>query len=203
MRLPQCLIVATLLVAPVTASGQATETRWELGVLLESAHFSRALVDASGHADTAPALRPSPGSGVALTLARGGPVWRGEVTAGWAGMRPQADNEAVAVLDRTTLLTRLRLGAALAGRLFRIGAGALAVGAGPTLDWWRVVGDDRVRPGGAALVALRLPLGTWALENRLAVGISGSPFVPEDIGGAYEARTLVSLTLGVALRAPL
>ena len=79
----------------------------------------------------------------------------------------------------------------------------MAVGAGPTVDWWRVIGEDRIRVGGAALAALRLPLGTWALENRLGLGISGSPFVPEDVGETYETRTLVSVTLGVAVRAPL
>jgi len=60
-----------------------------------------------------------------------------------------------------------------------------------------------VRFGGAAVAALRLPLGTWVLENRLGLGVSGSPFVPEDGGETYETRTLVSMTVGVAVRAPL
>jgi hypothetical protein len=204
MRLRQWLIAAALLAAPLTGTAQAVAAPgWELGALLESVRFSRGLVDAAGPPDVAVALRPSPGASIALILARGGPIWRGELVAGWAGMRPQADNESVAVLDRTTRLTRMRLGAGLERRLFGIGSGSVAVGAGPTVDWWRVIGEDRIRVGGAALAALRLPLGTWALENRLGLGISGSPFVPEDVGETYETRTLVSVTLGVAVRAPL
>jgi hypothetical protein len=204
MRLPQWLIATTLLVAPTAGFAQArVPAVWELGGLLESVRFSRGLVDAAAPSDVAAGLRPSSGTAVALTLARNGATWRGELVAGWAGMRPQADNESVAVLDRTTHLTRMRLGAALERRLFGIGAGSLGLGAGPTLDWWRVIGDDRVRLGGAAVAALRLPLGTWVLENRLGLGVSGSPFVPEDVGETYDTRTLVSMTVGVAVRAPL
>jgi hypothetical protein len=203
MRLPSCLIAAAVLVLPSTGSAQAAGPGWALGVLLESVHFSRGLVDGAAPSDIAAGLRPSSGTGISVALARGGAAWRGEVTAGWAGMRPQADNESVAVLDRTTRLTRFRLGGALERRLCGIGTGSLALGAGPTLDWWRVVGEDRVRFGGVAVAALRLPLGTWALENRLGLGLSGSPFVPDDAGESYETRTLVSVTWGIAMRAPL
>ena len=204
MRLPPWLIATTLLVLPTIGLAQAVAPPgWQLGILLESVRFSRGLVDAASPSDIAAGLRPSAGTALALTLARSGAAWRGELVAGWAGMRPQADNESVAVLDRTTHLTRMRLGAALERSLFGIGASSLALGAGPTLDWWRVVGEDRVRVGGAALVALRLPLGTWMLENRLGLGVSGSPFVPEDVGETYETRMLVSVTLGLAVRAPL
>ena len=204
MRLPPCLIAAILAI-PVTGSAQGVPSPgWELGVLLESVRFSRGLVDAAAPSeDVAAGLRPASGTSIALTLARGGAAWRGELVAGWAGMRPQADNPSVAVLDRTTRLTRWRLGAGVTRRLLGIGAGSLNLGAGPTLDWWRVIGEDRVRFGGAALAALRLPLGTWAMENRLGVGVSGSPFVSEDAGDTYETRTLVSVTLGIVIRAPL
>jgi hypothetical protein len=204
MRLPPYLLASTLVLAPSIATAQVVPPhQWELGVLLESVRFSRGVVDAAAPSDIAAGLRPSSGTALALTLARNGASWRGELVAGWAGMRPQADNESVAVLDRTTHLTRMRLGAALERRLFRIGAGSLGLGAGPTLDWWRVIGDDRVRLGGAAVAALRLPLGAWVLENRLGLGVSGSPFVPEDVGETYETRTLLSMTVGVAVRAPL
>jgi hypothetical protein len=203
MRLPWCLIAAAVLVLPSPGSAQTAEPGWALGVLLESVHFSRGLVDAAAPSDIAAGLRPSSGTSISVALVRRGAAWRGELIAGWAGMRPQADNESVAILDQTTRLTRFRLGAALERRLCGIGTGSLALGAGPTLDWWRVVGEDRVRFGGAAVAALRLPLGTWALENRFGLGSSGSPFVPDDAGESYETRTLVSVTWGVAVRAPL
>jgi hypothetical protein len=197
-------LIAAVLVIPSTGSAQAVAGHtWELGVLLESVHFSRGLVDAAAPSDIAAGLRPSSGTGISAALARGGAAWRGELMVGWAGMRPQADNESVAVLDRTTRLTRFRFGAALQRRIVGIGTGTLALGAGPTVDWWRVIGEDRVRLGGAALAALRLPLGRWALENRLGLGLSESPFVPEDAGERYETRTLVSVTWGIAVRAPL
>ncbi|HKU61908.1 MAG TPA: hypothetical protein VJQ44_11870 [Gemmatimonadales bacterium] len=204
MRLPKSCVAVLLVVFPPRAPAQAVAPPgWELGVLAESVRFSRGLVDGSDPSDVSAALRPSPGTGIGLLLARGGTAWRGELVAGWAGMRPQADNTNVAVLDRTTRLTRWRLEAELERRLFGVGAGSVALGAGPALDWWRIVGQDRVRLGGVARAALRVPLGTWALENRLGLGVSGSPFVPEDVGEAYEARALVTLTLGVAVRAPL
>jgi hypothetical protein len=35
------------------------------------------------------------------------------------------------------------------------------------------------------------------------LGVSGSPFVPEDAGETYQTRTLVTVTLALGLRAPL
>ncbi|MFL5516896.1 MAG: hypothetical protein ACJ8DJ_12110 [Gemmatimonadales bacterium] len=203
MRLTSCLMAAAVLIIPSYTGWAQAGPRWELGVVLESVHFSRGLVDAAAPSDIAAGLRPSSGTGISVALTRGGAAWGGELMAGWAGMRPQADNESVVVLDRTTQLTRFRLGAALERRICGIGTGSLALGAGPTLDWWRVVGEDRVRLGWAAVAALRLPVGTWALENRLGLGFSGSPFVPDDAGESYETRTLVSVTWGIGVRAPL
>jgi hypothetical protein len=206
MRLLACM-VATLALTPTPgqAQMQGASPTWHLGlgVRLESVRFSRALVDASAPSSEAAGLRPSGGIGIGLALSRSSASWRVELAAGWAGVRPQADNANLAITDKTTRLTRWRLGAAAERRLCSVGSGELALGAGPALDWWRVTGDDRVRLGGQGTVALRLPLGRWELENRLGLGVSGGPFVSDDAGAQFESRTLVSLILGIGVRAPL
>lgn len=206
MRLPSCLAAATLALVLAPSLGGAQVGRaapWRFGVLVESLHFSRALVDGSAPSSEAAGLRPSGGIGVGVALARAGHSWRGEITVGWAGVRPQADNASVAITDKTARLTRWRLGAAAERRLCAVGAGMLGLGAGPALDWWRIAGESRVRIGGQAALALRLPLSGWEVENRLGLGVSASPFVPEDAGAEFEARALVSLFLGMMVRAPL
>jgi hypothetical protein len=176
---------------------------WRLGLRVESLHFSRALVDGSAPSSEAAGLRPSGGLGVGVVLARAGASWRAELSGGWAAVRPQADNGSVAITDKTARLTRWRLGATAERRLCGLGAGSLALGAGPTLDWWRITGESRVRLGGQAGVALRLPLSGWELENRLGLGVSGGPFRAEDAGAEFETRALLALFLGMGLRAPL
>jgi hypothetical protein len=206
MRLPACLASAPLILilAPTLGRAQVGHTApWRFGVLVESLHFSRSLIDGSAPASEAAGLRPSGGVGLGVAVARAGPSWRAEVTATWAGVRPQADNASVAVTDKTARLTRWRLGAAAERRLGAVGTGMLGLGAGPALDWWRIAGESRVRIGGQAALALRLPLSGWELENRLGVGVSASPFVPEDAGAEFETRALVSLFLGMVVRAPL
>jgi len=205
MRVPACCAVPIALACGVSvASAQAgQEAPWRLGVLVESLHFGRSLVDGSAPSPEATGLRPSGTVGLDVALARAGRSWRAELTAGWAGSRPQADNAGVAVTDRTTRLTRWRLGVAGERRLCGVGAGMLAIVAGPALDWWRIAGDSRVRLGGQAALALRLPLAGWELENRVGLGISAGPFTPEDAGAEFESRALMSLSLGMGVRAPL
>jgi hypothetical protein len=204
MRLPACLAAVLLVLAPSPGAAQvALAARWRLGVLLESLHFSRGLVDGSAPSEEAAGLRPSAGAGVGVVLARTSPSWRAELTAGWAGARPQADNAGVAITDKTTRLTRWRLGAAAEHRLGTLGAGTFGLAAGPTLDWWRIAGEDRLRLGGQAALALHLPISGWELENRLGLGVSASPFVPEDAGAEFQTKALVSLQLGLGVRAPL
>jgi hypothetical protein len=203
MRFPAFLATLTLTLALVPSTAGAQVSPWRFGVLVESLHFSRALVDGSAPSSEAAGLRPSGGLGVGVALARAGHEWRAELRAGWAAVRPQADNGNVAITDKTARLTRWELGAAAEHRLCAVGVGTLALGAGPTLDWWRITGQSRLRLGAQAGLALRVPLSGWELENRLGVGLSGSPLVPEDAGANFETRTLVGLFLGMGVRAPL
>jgi hypothetical protein len=206
MPLPSCLAAVTLAFALTPSPGWAQISRgtpWWLGASIETLRYSRALVDGGAPSSEAAGLRPSGGVGVGITLARAGRSWRAEVTAGWAGVRPQADNASAALIDKTSRLTRWRLTAAAERRLCAVGGGMLGLAAGPAVDWWRIAGESRARLGGHAAVALRIPLADWELENRLGVGVSGSPFVPEDAGTEFETRALVSLFLAMVVRAPL
>jgi hypothetical protein len=204
MRLHSCLTLVILAFATSPAGAQVGPERpWRLGVSVETLRFSRALVDAGAPSPEAAGLRPSGGAGIGVTLARGGRAWRADLTAGWAGARPQADNASATLIDNTARLTRWQLRAAVERRLCAVGAGMLGLGAGPAMDWWRIAGASRLRLGGQAALALRVPLAGWELENRLGAGVSGSPFVPEDAGAGFETRALVSLFLGMVVRAPL
>jgi hypothetical protein len=205
MRLPTCFAVpfALAFAASVGEAQAGHGARWQLGVLVESVHFGRSLVDGSAPSSEAAGLRPAGGVGVGLALARAGRSWRAELMAGWAGARPQADNASVAVTDRTTRLIRWRLSAAAERRLCAVGSGTLGFGAGPAVDWWRVSGESRVRVGGQAALALRLPLSGWELENRAGLGLSAGPFEPEDAGAEFRTRALLTLFLGMGVRAPL
>jgi hypothetical protein len=197
-------LAVTLALVPTDAGAQVGNAgRWRLGMLVESLHFSRGLIDGSAPSSDAAGLRPAGSLALEIALARAGHAWRAELSAGWAGVRPQADNDNVAITDKTARLTRWRLGAAAEHRLCAVGAGSLTVAGGPTLDWWRITGESRVRLGGQAGIALRLPLSGWELENRLGLGLSGSPFIPEDAGPDFETRALVGLFLGMGVRAPL
>jgi hypothetical protein len=206
MRLHSCLTLVILALALATSPGGAQvgpDRPWRLGVSIETLRFSRALVEAAAPTPEAAGLRPSAGAGIGVTLARDGRSWRADLTAAWAGVRPQADNASATLIDNTARLTRWQLRAAVERRLCALGAGMLALGAGPSMDWWRIAGTSRLRLGGQAALALRVPLAGWELENRLGAGVSGSPFVPEDAGAEFETRALVSLFLGLVVRAPL
>jgi hypothetical protein len=49
-------------------------------------------------------------------------------------------------------------------------------------------------------VVLRVPLGSWELQNRLGFGLSGSPIEAADIGDVAEVRGLRTLTIGIGMR---
>jgi hypothetical protein len=66
-----------------------------------------------------------------------------------------------------------------------------------------VDGDHRLEVGVETSLALRLPVGPLELENRITLGISGSPIDQEDIGEGGAMRSLRTLAFGFGLRVPL
>jgi hypothetical protein len=140
---------------------------------------------------------------VRVTVARGFGDWRAQLELGLALGEAEAENDAVAVRDKTLDLSRYRLAPGVERRLTRVGAGELTAGVATTLDLWRASGNTRPRLGAEGRVALKLPLGKLALENRLAFGLSGSPLDAEDLGDGFERSVLSWLAFGVGLWVPL
>jgi|GEM_PF-5549141 len=204
MRCTPALAVVVLCLAPPAGLAQSRPSSgWRLGLGIEDIHFAESLSDTVSAEETAAGLRPDGRLGVRLTLARGFGPWGVEVEAGWAAGRIEAGNDLVSLKDKSSRVTRWRLAAALGRRVGRLGAGVLEFAAGPTLDWWRVSGSDRVRAGASAWMVLRMPVGGLELENRIGGGVSGSPLEPDDAGPEFRDRIQVTVSAGVGLRLPL
>ena len=197
---PSLRTVFLLCLLPSGLSGQSP---WSLTAGLDGMRFAAAARDPGALPSSAVDLRPSGRIGGRLTLQRASGAWRAELGVGWAPGGVEVRNDALAIRDRTADLSRYRVGAAIERRLTGSAAGELALGAGPALDLWSVAGDHRLRLGGVVALMVRLPLGRLALENRLAVGVTGSPLEPADVEGGFEARALRSVEFGVGLRLPL
>jgi hypothetical protein len=69
-----------------------------------------------------------------------------------------------------------------------------------TVDLWSVTGDSRPRAGAEGRLVLRLPMGAVELENRIGVGLSGSPIEASDLGQVAEERGLWTFLVGLGLR---
>jgi hypothetical protein len=204
MRYTPALVFVLAYLAPPAAQAQSGGTPgWRLGIAIEAIHFAESLIDTLAADATAAGLRPDGRLGVRLALGRAFGPWRAELETGWAAGRIEVGTDVVSLKDKTSRVTRWRLGAALGRRVGHVGAGEIELAAEPTLDWWRVSGADRLRAGAAAWLALRVPVGRWELENRIGGGVSGSPLEPEDAGPEFRRRTQVSVSAGVGLRLPL
>jgi hypothetical protein len=176
---------------------------WWLALGAEGVRFSAIASSTDGPPDAAAHLRPSRRTGVHLALAKGLGSWRAQLEAGWAQGGAEAGNESLAVRDKSLDLSRYRLAPGVERRVVVVGTGELALALAATFDLWRADGNTRPRVGGEGRVALRLPLGRVALENRLTAGVSGSPLDAEDVGEGFERTALSWLGFGVALWLPL
>jgi hypothetical protein len=127
-------------------------------------------------------------------------TWGIDLEIGWAGGHIEAGNDAVSIQDRTSGVSRYRLAAGLGRRVAAVGPGDIAIVLAPTLDLWAVDGQNRVRAGAEARVVLRVALGSVELENRVGLGLSGSPIQASDIGEIADSRGLRSVSVGVGLR---
>lgn len=204
MRGTTALALVVLCLAPPVAPAQSRPSSgWQLGLGVEDIHFAESLRDTLSTEETAAGLRPDGRLGLRLTLARAVGPWRAELEAGWAAGRIEAGNDLVSLKDKTSRVTRWRLAAALGRRVGHVGAGEVELAAGPTLDWWRLSGSERLRAGASVWMVLRVPVGGLELENRIGGGVSGSPLEPADAGPEFRSRTQVSVSAGVGLRLPL
>jgi hypothetical protein len=198
--LPLLAAASPLAAAPyLAAQVPADDSGWHLGGGVEAFRFGHVAVS-----DAAPGVaaevRPSARPAVHLSVGRLSGVWSLDLEAGWAGGHLEAGNDALSIQDRTTDVTRYRLGIGLARRVAAVGSGFLAVALAPTLDLWTVGGENRVRAGAEGRLALRVPLGAVELENRIGVGWSGNPIEARDIGDVSDLRGLRAVLVGIGLR---
>jgi len=187
----------------VAAQSTSPDSRWHLTLVGEGLRFSRAAVDTSAPPDLQASLRPTSRVGVQIGLDRAFGRWEAGISAGYAAGQVEIYNESVRVVDRTAPITRYRVAASVGRALTRVGSGRLVARAGPTADLWAVDGDHRLEMGVETSLALRLPVGPLELENRITLGISGSPIDQEDIGEGGATRSLRTLAFGLGLRVPL
>jgi hypothetical protein len=200
MRLCFCLLLPLLAAAPPTAAqAPAVEDGWHLGGGVDALRFGHVAVS---DAEPGAAARVRPSGRAGLRLAAGGTAGPWDVTleTGWAEGEIEIGNDVLSVRDLTADVTRYRLSLAVGHRLTSIGTGRLGVEIAPSLDLWSVTGDTRPRAGAEGRLVLRLPLGAVDLENRIGVGLSGSPIEASDLGPVAEERGLWTFLVGLGLR---
>jgi len=198
-----CFALLVLLPSHAFAQAPAWDSGWWLSAGADGIRFGSVATSIPAPPESETSLRPNGRTGVHAAVARGFGAWRAQFELGWAVGEAEAGNETVAVRDKTLDLSRYRLAPGVERRVAGIGAGELAIALSPTLDLWRAAGDNHARLGAEARVALRLPLGGLALENRLSAGLSGSPLDAQDLGPGFETSTLEWVAFGVALWLPL
>ncbi len=194
--------VLTLVVSRGAAQEEANGAWLSLGVAQWS--FSGAARDTVTVPGVKTQLRPDNRLGLeaALALRRG--AWEGRLTMGLALGHLTADNDALALEDKTTNVERYRASLSVGRQLLRTGRSELILALGPTFDLWTTTSfSSHVSIGGQAHIGLRLPIGGLELENSISLGWSTSPFGAADVPAEVERITLRGISVGTGLRFPL
>jgi hypothetical protein len=178
------------------------EDGWHLGGGVDALRFGHVAVS-DAEPGVAAEVRPSGRAGLRLGVGRTAGPWDVALEASWAEGQIEIGNDVLSVRDLTADVTRYRLSLAVGHRLTTIGTGRLGVELAPTVDLWSVTGDSRPRGGAEGRLVLRLPLGAVELENRIGVGLSGSPIEASDLGQVADERGLWTFLIGLGLRAGL
>jgi len=200
MRLHRSVLFSLLAAAPpIAAQTPAGHPGWYLGGGAEAIRFAHVAVSQAAPG-VAAEIRPSARPGVYVAVGRAVGPWGLELEAGWAGGHIEVGNDVVSVQDRQSDVSRYRLAIGIARRIAAAGSGVVEVALAPTLDLWSLEGDGRLRAGAEVRLAVRVPLGTVELENRLSAGLSGNPIEEEVIGEVSDLRGLRTLSVGIGLR---
>lgn len=195
-------LLGTSLLFAANAAAQAPERGggWRLSVGADALRFAGVARDTSTPPQARASLRPNGRVGLHAALARSFGAWGAELEVGWAGGHASAANSVVAIEDKTAELSRIRVAPAVNRRVTRLGNGELALTLGPTLDIWLVDGAQRPRVGAEARLALRVPVGSVELENRITAGLSSSPVSREDLQEGFALSGLRAVAVGTGLR---
>jgi len=196
---PAFLLALLAASPPAAAQSPAARSGWYLGGGVDVLRFGQVAVSAA-EPGAAAELRPSSRAAFHLGAGRTLGDWSIGAELGLAEGHIEARNDVIAIGDLTADVSRYRVAIAVRRALAGVGAGALGLELAPAVDLWTVDGESRVRAGAEGRLVLRVPLGSWELENRLGFGLSGSPIETADIGAVSDERGLRTLTVGVGLR---
>jgi hypothetical protein len=200
MRLSLSLLIALLAAAPPTAAQTpAVHNGWHLGGGVDALRFGYVAVS-DAEPGAAAKVRPSSRAGFRLGVGRTAGLWDLTLEAGWAEGEIEIGSDVLSVRDLTSDVTRYRLSLAVGHRLTTLATGQLGFELAPTVDLWSVTGDTRTRAGAEGRLVLGMQLGAVELENRIGVGLSGSPVEASDLGQVAEERGLWTLLVGLGLR---
>lgn len=196
---PCTLALGLLLAAPLTA--QQEGHAWSLSLSLARDVFAGASADTLTIPGVSVEVSPSPRLAFEAGLARRSGLWRLELSAGYAAGPLRAKSDDFLLDDRRGDVKRYRGALTLRRRLATLGAGELALSAGPTLDHWDSPGiGSRTVAGGRGGVVLAFSLGGVVWENRVTYAVSGSPFQKRDLPQGATVSALRTVGVGVALR---
>ena len=203
MPMRPALLLALLAASPpAVAQTHAVHNGWHLGGGVDALRFAHVVVSAA-EPGAAAEVRPTNRAALHIGVGRSIGPWEVGIEAGLAEGYIEARNDVVAISDLTADVTRYRLAIAISRAVAAVGTGELVLALAPTLDGWSVDGTHRTRGGAEGRLVLRIPLGSWEVEQRLGFGLSGSPVETADIGDVAEERPLRTLMIGFGLRARL
>jgi hypothetical protein len=189
-------VCAALFLLAVPRSGAAQQgAGWSISGSVGQAWFSSA---ASGESTD---FGPSPGLTAGLGVTRRSA--RGELS-----LMPDNTptvlraSDSVSVLQLSALsFGRTGLALSVARNLLRPGQVSAIAGAGLRMDGWTLPEEEhRWRAGVGVHAALRFDAGGLVIENRLAFGLSGSPFDPADLPDGYRRKSLKWMEVGLGVR---
>jgi len=202
-RVPLLLVALLALSAP-SLGAQSGSGRWSLSLDLHLSRFGAAAQDTTAAAaaeGTAGSLRPSAGAGLGVTLARDFGGWSAALSAGYLPANVEAATDAAALRSNVDRFDRVRSVVLLGREVAAVGAGRLAVRAGPTLDTWFLPQmDRRTVVGGVAQLGLAFPAGPVVWENVLGVTWSPGPIREVELPEGFARRALVGVELGARVR---
>jgi hypothetical protein len=181
---------------------QLDNRAWAVALTVAHNSFDGASRDTVSVPGTEVSLRPGDRLGITATLSRRIGRWDLGLGLGYLSTHLLADGETLELRDKSEPWRRLRAEVLLAYRLVTFSQGALALGAGPTIDGWDTSSfDGRIVAGGQVRLSLDLTIaGRFTLLNQASLGWSGSPFTDQDVPSGAEQKTLRTLTLGSGLK---
>jgi hypothetical protein len=194
------MIGAALAVLLAHAGGvRAQERKWGLGIELGLTRFwgaSRSVTD-----DDNPGLKPYRPTSVTARIDREVGHVRLALATLYAKSGVAIDGSKAAVVAKGQL-SWIQVGPEISFHLTRLGAAAIRLFGGPTVDVWNPVeSDSRTKIGGQAGAELQTPFGSSvAGVVRIRTSLTGSLFKQGELPEGYEVRSMPTAGISLGLR---